>query len=116
MILLTSEITGADIVATYRTFVFVAGVVLAIWGQGLGRPGHWRTPEDGNKPLWADWGGRWLCLAFPLARSPAPRADRACRLLVRFIKNSANSKSLLNPTKLINPLPLIHLFIKSIQF
>lgn len=32
MILLTSEITGADIVATYRTFVFVAGVVLAIWG------------------------------------------------------------------------------------
>lgn len=32
MILLTSEITGADIVATYRTFVFVAGAVLAIWG------------------------------------------------------------------------------------
>lgn len=32
MILLTSEISGADIVATYRTFVFVAGVVLAIWG------------------------------------------------------------------------------------
>lgn len=30
-------------------------VVLAIWGQGLGRPGHWRTPEDGNKPLWAGW-------------------------------------------------------------
>lgn len=30
-------------------------VVLAIWGQGLGRPGHWRTPEDGNKPPWAGW-------------------------------------------------------------
>lgn len=32
MILLMSDITGADIVATYRTFVFVAGVVLAVWG------------------------------------------------------------------------------------
>ena len=32
MILLTSDITGADVVATYHTFVFIAGVVLAIWG------------------------------------------------------------------------------------
>lgn len=30
-------------------------VVLAIWGQGLGRPRHWRTPKKGNKPLWAGW-------------------------------------------------------------
>lgn len=30
-------------------------VVLAIWGQGLGRTRHWRTPEEGNKPRWAGW-------------------------------------------------------------
>lgn len=30
-------------------------VVLAIWGQGLGRTRHWRTPEVGDKPLWAGW-------------------------------------------------------------
>lgn len=44
MILLTSEITGADIVATYRTFVFVAGVVLAIWG-------FIKVIREINKPL-----------------------------------------------------------------
>lgn len=44
MILLTSEITGADIVSTYRTFVFVAGVVLAIWG-------FIKVIREINKPL-----------------------------------------------------------------
>lgn len=59
-------------------------VVLAIWGQGLGRTRHWRTPEEGNKPLGAGWGGRWLRLVFPLARSSRrPRLPPA-RSLARF--------------------------------
>lgn len=32
MILLTSEITGADIITTYKTLTFAFGAVLALWG------------------------------------------------------------------------------------
>lgn len=32
MILLASEISGTDIVTTYRTLVFLFGAVLAVWG------------------------------------------------------------------------------------
>lgn len=44
MILLTSDISGADIVAAYRLFVFVAGAVLAIWG-------FVKAIREINKPL-----------------------------------------------------------------
>ena len=44
MILLTSDITGADIVATYHTFVFIAGAVLAVWG-------FVKAIREINKPL-----------------------------------------------------------------
>ena len=32
MIILTSDITGVDIVTTYKTLVFVAGAIALIWG------------------------------------------------------------------------------------
>lgn len=43
MIILTSDITGADIVTTYKTFVFIAGVIILIWGfvktiREIGKP------------------------------------------------------------------------------
>ncbi len=43
MILLTSDITGMDIVTTYKTFVFIAGVIVLIWGfiktvREIGKP------------------------------------------------------------------------------
>ena len=44
MILLATDITGADIVATYHTFVFIAGAVLAIWG-------FVKAIREINKPL-----------------------------------------------------------------
>lgn len=44
MILLTLDITGADIVAAYKTFVFIAGAVLAIWG-------FVKAIREINKPL-----------------------------------------------------------------
>jgi len=44
MVLLTSDITGADIVTTYHTFVFIAGAVLAIWG-------FVKAIREINKPL-----------------------------------------------------------------
>lgn len=44
MIMLTSDITGADIVTTYKTFVFIAGVIVLIWGLV-------KTVREINKPL-----------------------------------------------------------------
>ena len=43
MIILTSDISGADIVTTYKTFVFIAGVIILIWGfvktvREIGKP------------------------------------------------------------------------------
>lgn len=32
MILLTTDISGMDIVTTYKTFVFISGVIVLIWG------------------------------------------------------------------------------------
>lgn len=32
MIVLTSDITGVDIVTTYKTIVFISGAFLALWG------------------------------------------------------------------------------------
>jgi septation ring formation regulator EzrA len=44
MILLTSDISGADIVTTYKTLVFVMGAVLAVWG-------FIKVLKEINKPL-----------------------------------------------------------------
>lgn len=52
-------------------------VVLAIWGQGLGRPGHWRSPDRGNTR--GGWLGRravsphCLLLTLQPRSAPAPR-------------------------------------------
>lgn len=43
-IVLTSDITGADIVTTYKTIVFFFGAVLAIWG-------FVKAIKEINKPL-----------------------------------------------------------------
>lgn len=42
--ILTSEITGADIVTTYKTLVFIFGAFLAIWG-------FIKAVKEVNKPL-----------------------------------------------------------------
>lgn len=44
MIMLASEISGADIVATYKTFVFISAAFLAIWG-------FIKAVKEVNKPL-----------------------------------------------------------------
>ena len=44
MIILASDITGADIVTTYKTLVFVMGAVLAVWG-------FIKVLKEINKPL-----------------------------------------------------------------
>ena len=44
MIILTSDITGTDIVTTYKTLVFVMGAVLAVWG-------FIKVLKEINKPL-----------------------------------------------------------------
>lgn len=52
-------------------------VVLAIWGQGLGRPRHWRSPDRGNTR--GGWLGRravsprCLLLTLQPRSAPAPR-------------------------------------------
>ena len=43
MILLTTDISGMDIVTTYKTFVFISGVIILIWGfvktvREIGKP------------------------------------------------------------------------------
>ena len=44
MIILTSDLTGADIVTTYKTFVFISGVIILIWG-------FIKTVREISKPL-----------------------------------------------------------------
>ena len=44
MIILTSDITGVDIVTTYKTLVFVAGAIALIWG-------FVKTVREISKPL-----------------------------------------------------------------
>lgn len=44
MIMLTSEISGADIVTTYKTIVFICGAFLALWG-------FVKAIKEVNKPL-----------------------------------------------------------------
>lgn len=44
MILLTSDITGADFVAAYKTFAFLIGAIVLIWG-------FVKTVREINKPL-----------------------------------------------------------------
>ena len=50
MIILTSDITGVDIVTTYNTLVFVAGAIALIWG-------FVKTVREISKPL-ADLNGQ----------------------------------------------------------
>ena len=44
MILLMSDITGADIVTTYKTLVFICGAFLALWG-------FFKALKEVTKPL-----------------------------------------------------------------
>ena len=44
MILLTTDISGMDIVTTYKTFVFISGMIVLIWG-------FVKTVREISKPL-----------------------------------------------------------------
>lgn len=89
-------------------------VVLAIWGQRLGRTGHWRTREAGNRPRWAGWGGRAAprrparpLLAptepQPAPHTPAPRTDRACRPRAPYTDRASRPRALPAPHPLLRP-------------